>query len=593
MLGPSSVTMQHGIAVLRPGTGELARIPNEARAVAVDVTSLPESDEARKAVYRVLRAVLHESVTLPAVEFRTCNGQPDEAAERMVGHAVDQYRCVRTEKRDVIQGHGRALPIAVVVAPRLTPLAAWTAAMLRGAADALIVGADVPTKLAESRWVGIGKSGLAVRVSRFPALPDVLTADAADLASVDWAGPRRRPPGRSDRAPIVDLQRAGPWSGVSTREGDYRAALIVAYASTRTFFPYRGERVDGIHGLAEDLDHRLEEAMTYLGRDRASLRKAIRRYAEALRDGHVFLFDEDRSVPYHPGRIRVVPTGGQGLAVSQTTTPLVRLGDVVLAVGGQDIDAWLTEGSRFESGSSARVLSRLGATIGSDTPLRIRTPSGEEKAVTIPAEDVRLPAPAREDPHVPGIVYVDLAKVSPSDVPRIRESLRIARGAILDMRGYPQRPAWTVMGDLCSPDSRGPQMAELIVTPFSSERGPWQPPQSFASWTSTRQPWDGPAVMLVGPDTQSQAEHLVEFFRSRKRGKVIGQRTSGANGTITGVRLPGGVGLTFTGMIVRHHDDRPFHSLGHEPDVTVHPTVDDLVHGRDATLLRAIEELRR
>ena len=99
--------------------------------------------------------------------------------------------------------------------------------------------------------------------------------------------------------------------------------------------------------------------------------------------------------------------------------------------------------------------------------------------------------------------------------------------------------------------------------------------------------------MLTSAKTQSQAEHWLSFFRSERRGKLVGAQTSGANGTITGVQLPGGYGLTFTGMFVRHRDGSRFHAIGHIPDVEVEPTIEDLRQGRDAVLLRALAELNR
>jgi C-terminal processing protease CtpA/Prc len=131
-------------------------------------------------------------------------------------------------------------------------------------------------------------------------------------------------------------------------------------------------------------------------------------------------------------------------------------------------------------------------------------------------------------------------------------------------------------------------MAELVVTPSSSEMGPFFPLQALGEWTSEKQEYDGPVIVLTGARTQSHAEHWLSFFRSERRGKVVGGQTSGANGTITGVQLPGGYGLTFSGMLVRHTDGSRFHAIGHIPDIAVEPTIKGLRHGRDTVLLRAL-----
>lgn len=70
------------------------------------------------------------------------------------------------------------------------------------------------------------------------------------------------------------------------------------------------------------------------------------------------------------------------------------------------------------------------------------------------------------------------------------------------------------------------------------------------------------------------------FFRSVKRGLVIGGSTAGANGAVTGVELPGVYTMSFSVM-----------DVGHQPDIFVEPTIADLAAGRDTVLLRGIEEL--
>jgi C-terminal processing protease CtpA/Prc len=134
-------------------------------------------------------------------------------------------------------------------------------------------------------------------------------------------------------------------------------------------------------------------------------------------------------------------------------------------------------------------------------------------------------------------------------------------------------------------------MAELLVTPWSHEVAPPFPTQTFALWSKETQGYRGRVVVLADAHTQSQAEHWMSFFRSTRRGIVVGGRTSGANGTITGVQLPGGHGMTFTGMVVRHPDGGRFHAIGHVPDVEVEPSIDDLRSGRDTVLLRALREI--
>lgn len=610
-LGTAGVTLENEIAVVTPGAGDLPSIPTTAKAIAIDVRALPDTAEARDAVFRALTATLHGEVVLARTEERTCNGQPDEV-NRFDGRNVEQYACKTHVREQRVAGRARGLPLAVLTASRLTPLAAWVAVTTRATVGALVVGDDVPTALAESRWIGIGNMGMAVRTGRLVAddgmpLPDIVRADyrsldaRAALRNVSW--PSARPPlhGAADRPPIATSARPNDWTTPSNRVGDGRAAILTAYAATRTFFPYTNE-IDDV------LDARLDESLAIFEEGptakRSTVRKALRRFSEALHDGHAWVYD-DQKIALLGGPVALLPIDDV-LAVAVSGSPEAKPGDVVVSMGGTSTATWVREATKYASGSPhnvrAVVAERL---VQAAVPIEIRR-NGATQTITIPHGRkvstthgmFERKAGALSDLGAPDVYYLTLDASSPygpneRDLPEIKAQIRGKRGVILDLRGYPSRAAWAVLAHVASPSSRGPKMADLVVTPWSREMGPFDPLQDLGMWTSEKQAYDGPVIVLTGARTQSQAEHWLSFFRSEKRGKVVGGQTSGANGTITGVQLPGGYGLTFTGMLVRHTDGSPFHAIGHVPDITVEPTLEDLQRGRDAVLLRALLELNR
>jgi hypothetical protein len=103
--------------------------------------------------------------------------------------------------------------------------------------------------------------------------------------------------------------------------------------------------------------------------------------------------------------------------------------------------------------------------------------------------------------------------------------------------------------------------------------------------------FDGPIVVLTGPHAVSAAENFMQMLVGADRVTVVGQRSAGTNGNITGVSLPGGFGFTFTGMEVLNPDGSRFHGIGIEPDVYVPLTAQDLRDGVDRDLLTAIDLL--
>jgi Peptidase family S41 len=615
LLGTATLTMDGGTAVITPGVGALPNIPPSAVALALDVRGLPESSEARAAVHRAFDIMLRGSVKLPNLEARNCNGQPDEVG-RFVGQDADQYACRTHIYAQSHVGFGLGLPLAVLTSARLTPLATWAAIAMRTSAKAFIIGEPLVTAAGESQWVGVGNIGLAIRTRRLLAadgspLPDIVPADVrtreprAALQRFDWRAARVQVAGVARRAPFTTREPSRSWTPVSNRTGDARAALLVAYSAVRTFFPYVDE-------VGDIFDRRLEECLALIaseqgasGPDRAQVRKALWRLAEALHDGHVAVYD-DRVLASWGASVALVPVASD-LVVAVTNQSEVKLGDTLMSIEGTPVATWMDELSMYASGSPHAIRSRLAERlVHADTQLSLRKPDGSEHAVrlregantaTTRGLFERAPGPLREL-GASEIDYVSLdgrgsyAQME-RNLPRIKADMARSRGVILDLRGYPSRASWAVLAHVLPQTAQGPMMAELRVSPWHRTLEPPEQTQTLATWSSESQGFAGPVVVLTGAGTQSQAEHMLFFFRSARRGKLIGGATSGADGTITGVQLPGGYGLTFTGMHVQHLDGSRFHAIGHIPDVRAEATAEDLRMGRDTVLLAAVAELRR
>ncbi|MBX3186216.1 MAG: hypothetical protein KF819_04340 [Labilithrix sp.] len=611
-LAQARVEIIDGVAVVTPGAGALV-LPSEAKAIALDVRSLPEAEEAGAALENALAAIVEGDLAMFDSTERKCNGQPDEVWS-LSATPVEQYGC--TEMRvpgAIVRGFAtETRPLAVLTAEKLTPLAAQAAAVLRVRKGAFVIGDSVPAEIAESRWFGVGDRGLAIRTRRLSAgaspvgpspIPDVIEADVrtsdpiAALASIDWAAERFAPEGEATRPRIVGGVRPTEWGARGDRIGDARAALVVAYAATRTFFPYFAE-------VGDTIDERLDEALAMIAgdaaRDRAKVLSAIARFGEALHDGHAFPQDRYRGARAGSSPVALIPIGNE-LVVAVSGAPDASPGDVVVSIDGVPAEQRLESALRFVSGSVHHAREQAAQTLAvPGKPIVLRGATGALRTVTFTASAAPpstfgmydRPAGTLDDLGAPDVYYVTLDSSSAhlpksADLPAIKAAMAGKRGVVLDMRGYPNAIAWSILAHVAPQTSFGPYMAELQVTP-STRAMDEMPRQYLSSWSPGRQGYTGPVIVLTGANTQSQAEHWTSFFRSRQRGKVVGGKTSGANGTITGVQLPGGYALTFTGMIVKHPDQTRFHALGHVPDVEVEPTIADLREGKDTVLLRAL-----
>jgi C-terminal processing protease CtpA/Prc len=194
---------------------------------------------------------------------------------------------------------------------------------------------------------------------------------------------------------------------------------------------------------------------------------------------------------------------------------------------------------------------------------------------------------------LPGnIGYADLGRLPAEQVDSMFERLKDTRAIVFDMRGYPFGTAWPIAPRLTRADM--PPAARFIRTnpmsPDTTERDQLSFTQTLPhtdQWRYLR-----PTVMLIDERTISQAEHTGLFLEAANGTKFIGSPTTGANGDVTVVTLPGGVTMSFTGQAVRHADGRQLQRTGLVPDVPARPTIAGIRAGRDEVLERALRYLK-
>lgn len=212
----------------------------------------------------------------------------------------------------------------------------------------------------------------------------------------------------------------------------------------------------------------------------------------------------------------------------------------------------------------------------------------------------RAPDSARAALPVFGVLpdgsgYVDLNRLQRNDVDKMFDAIMGTRATIFDMRGYPNGTAWPIAPRLTKTknvvgaqflgpmvDGRGRDDIDLRNTKQAMEQHLPDP---------SGPPYLGRVVMLVNEQTQSQAEHTGLFFEAATNVTFIGSPTAGANGDVTDMVLPGGLGVSFSGHDVRHADGRQLQRIGIVPNILVQPTIAGLAAGKDEVLQAAIELL--
>jgi hypothetical protein len=180
-----------------------------------------------------------------------------------------------------------------------------------------------------------------------------------------------------------------------------------------------------------------------------------------------------------------------------------------------------------------------------------------------------------------------LSSVKARDIPGYIKAAENTKGLIVDVRNYPSEFVVFALGDLLVHTNT--LFARLTNADLSNPGAfIWRASATLAP----QQPhYAGKVIVLVDELSQSQAEYTAMALRSAPNTVIIGSTTAGADGNVSAIRLPGGLGTAISGIGVFYPDKRPTQRVGIVPDIVVLPTVDDLSRGVDAPLERAKREV--
>ena len=345
----------------------------------------------------------------------------------------------------------------------------------------------------------------------------------------------------------------------------------------------------------------------------------VRALATEMHDSHAFLKGGFTETADYLGRslppITVDWVQGQTVVTRLLADDTgLRIGDSVRTVDGRPVAELRDYLGGFIAASTAQAWQRdvhrslFRGQAQTRLKLQVVGIDGQSRDVvltrTLLPDDPRLRAPnaARAALPVFGVLpdgsgYVDLNRLQRNDVDKMFDAIKGTRATIFDMRGYPNGTAWSIAPRLTQKknvvgaqflgpmvDGRGRDDIDLRDTKQAMQQ---RLPDASGS------PYLGRVLMLVNEQTQSQAEHTGLFFEAATHVTFIGSRTAGANGDVTDMVLPGGLGISFSGHDVRHADGRQLQRVGIVPDILVQPTRAGLAAGKDEVLQAAIDLLSR
>lgn len=202
----------------------------------------------------------------------------------------------------------------------------------------------------------------------------------------------------------------------------------------------------------------------------------------------------------------------------------------------------------------------------------------------------------RDSPAVqrltPTVGYIDVTRIEAGRLDSAVDELLDTSALIIDMRGYPRDDATGIgrrLGDLSGDIHYAQDRLPMVAGNDPPELVDYQ--QQFEA--DARHPYHGRRLVLINEDAFSQSEQISMMLEAgSKRTTFIGSPTTGANGNVTQMSLPGGYQMTFTGMSVRHADGRPLQRVGIQPAVHVAPTIRGIRSGHDEILDAALKLVR-
>jgi C-terminal processing protease CtpA/Prc len=330
---------------------------------------------------------------------------------------------------------------------------------------------------------------------------------------------------------------------------------------------------------------------------------AILRLASRTHDGHSSFNGSTASLIGILGKTPNVALRNLGdrVVVTASADAALRRGDVIQTINGKpalEQEGLLMSLIPHSTPQCGRLLAAETLLAGPEPTVRVGVQRSNAKEETLTLDrNVQVvdasPGPSVRDVFTKlpsGLGYIDLTRLKAAELDRAFDSVMDAPGLILDLRGYAMGIFPTVAGRLAQSQAAAAVFRQRV----------WHGPDPAAvtedggvqyAAPSGKPVYRGRVAVLIDERAFSQGEHTALFLRAATRVAFVGTPTSGNDGDVTFVTLPGAVEASFTGENVRQGDGAPLQRVGIIPDVWVEPTVEGVRTGQDEVLERAVAVL--
>ncbi|HSK78422.1 MAG TPA: S41 family peptidase, partial [Thermoanaerobaculia bacterium] len=272
----------------------------------------------------------------------------------------------------------------------------------------------------------------------------------------------------------------------------------------------------------------------------------------------------------------------------------LRPGDVIAALDGRPSAEVLAEAVARTSGATPESRTWLALDLlsagppGSSVTLRIERPGASPFEIALPrsaayGEVPGTPLAPVAEPR-PGIIYVDLGRITEEEFNSLLPRLAAAKGVVFDLR-------------------RGANVSNVLLshlTDRTAMSSSWQvpvvmrPDHRDVQWLTTfwniapRVPRLRNVAFLADARCTGYCETLLAMIEHHRWAAIVGERSGASNGSVNRATLPGGWSAAWTAQRVLKHDGSPFHGVGVAPTVPAARTLRGIAEGRDEGVERAV-----
>jgi len=278
----------------------------------------------------------------------------------------------------------------------------------------------------------------------------------------------------------------------------------------------------------------------------------------------------------------------------------LKKGDVIEKINGKSVDEIIREKLPFTSASNystqlriiaATLLRSMDSVIAIDWKRGNSSYTSQIKCFHKGKIDINTGMYGSEMDTCFKILPYDISYIYPGTIkneflPSIMPEVLKSKGLIIDLRCYPSDFIVFTLSEYLLP--RKANFVEFSTGSITSP-GLFTMTKPLEVGEKNKKAFKGKVVIIVNEITISNAEYTTMAFRTVPGSVVIGSTTSGADGNVSEIVLPGGVHTQISGIGIYYPDGTETQRVGIISDIEIKPSIKGIAEGKDELLERAIE----